>query len=387
MIRLGPCSSTLRRSVVAALIGTVGVTTRASAQASLSLQGFGFPAGQMSTRTLGAGGSLAEIDPLTPVNPASVSLLLTRLLYFQAEPEFRTVTSPNGTDHTTTQRYPNVFGALPVGGGVVVSLGSSSLLDRTGTTTFAAPQVLSGTDTVLMTTKFTVQGAMNDVQLAAGWSPTTWFRFGLGAHGITGHNLITVRQSFDDTVAFATSTQQRILSFSGTAMSAGVQFLAKDFTFAGSVRQGGPLTMSAGDTTLTHARVPNRLGASVTYTGIANSFISARTSRDAWSSLGSLGNPGLHGVDAWDTSIGADIAGPKLGSRPLFLRAGFRDRTLPFTANSQNVSEKSFSAGLGTLFANGRVLSDLAVIRASRRADVNASESAWTISVGLSVRP
>ena len=88
--------------------------------------------------------------------------------------------------------------------------------------------------------------------------------------------------------------------------------------------------MSADDTMLTHARVPNRFGASVTYTGIANSFISVRTSHDNWSVLGSLGNPGLQGVDGWDTSVGADIAGPKLGSRPLFLRAGFRDRTLPF---------------------------------------------------------
>ena len=276
-----PRSNIVLHVAMLTLAGIAGVASRASAQASLSLQGFGFPAGQMSTRTLGAGGSLAEIDPLTPVNPASVALLLTRLIYFQAEPEFRTVTSPNGTDHTTTPRYPNVFGAIPVTGSLVVSLGSSSLLDRTGTTTFASPQVLSGTDTVLMTTKFTIQGAMNDVQLAAGWSPTTWFRFGLGAHGITGHNLITVRQSFDDTVAFATATQQRILSFSGTAASAGVQFVAKDLLFALSARQGGSLTMSAGDTTLTHARVPNRFGGSVTYTGLANSYISRGPARIA----------------------------------------------------------------------------------------------------------
>jgi hypothetical protein len=387
MTRLRPRSNALRRALTGALLGIAALSARASAQASLSLQGFGFPAGQMSTRTLGAGGSLAEIDPLTPVNPASVSLLLTRLLYVQAEPEFRTVHSANGTDNTTTPRYPNVFGAVPVGNGFVLSLGSSSLLDRTGTTTFAAPQVLSGNDTVLMTTNFKIQGAMNDVRLAGAWSPTNWFRLGLGAHAITGHNLITLRQSFDDTVAFATTQLQRILSFSGTAASIGVQFLAKDVTFAASARQGGMLSMSAGDTTLTKARVPNRFGASVTYTGIANSFISVRTSHDDWSALGSLGSPGLRGVDGWDTSVGADIAGPKLGSRPLFLRAGYRDRTLPFTANLSTVTEKSESVGLGTLFANGRVLSDLAFIHANRSADVNASESAWTISIGLSIRP
>jgi len=375
------------RVVVATLAATAGLAPRASAQASLSTQGFGFPTGQLSTRSLATGGALAEIDPLTPVNPASVGLLGTRIVYFQAEPEYRTVTSPNGDDHTRTARYPNVFGAIPVGKGLVMSLGSSTLLDRTGTTNFTEPQVLNNTDTVLMTTKFTVQGAMNDVRLAAGWSPADWFYFGIGAHAIAGHNLVTVRQSFDDTVAFLTAQQQRILSFSGTAASVGVQLLAKDFTVALSARQGGTLSMSAGDTTLTHARVPNRFGGSVTYTGIANSFISVRTSHDDWASMGSLGNPGLRGVNGWDTGIGADFAGPRLGTRPLFLRAGFRDRTLPFTANANTVTEKSINLGLGTLFAQGRVLSDLAVVHSSRSADVNASESAWTLSIGLSVRP
>jgi hypothetical protein len=380
-------SSALTRVAIATLVATGGLATRAAAQASLSLQGFGFPTGQLSSRALGTGGSLGEIDPLSPINPASVSLLTSRIVYFQAEPEFRTISSPSGDDHTRTDRYPNVFGAIPIFGGAVMSLGSSTLLDRTSTTVFTAPQVLTPTDSVLMTTKFNIQGAMNDVRLAVGWSPTTWFKFGVGLHAIAGHNLVTVQQSFNDTVAFAVSQEQRILSFSGTAASVGAQFLAKDVTFAVSARQGGSLTMSSGDTTLTHARVPNRFGGSVTYTGIANSYISVRTSHDDWAALGGLGSPNLRGVDGWDTSIGADVAGPTLASRPLFFRAGLRDRTLPFTASANTVTEKSINTGIGTLFANGRMLSDLAVVYSRRSADLNATESAWTISLGLSVRP
>ena len=375
------------RHAVVVVLSLAAVASTARGQASLSTQGFGFPTGQMSSRTLGAGGSLAEIDPLSPVNPASISLLGARLIFFQIEPEFRSVTSNGGTDHTRLARYPNVFGAIPVAGNFVISLGSSTLLDRTSETVFTQPQVLSPGDSVLMTTRFTVNGAMNDVRLAGAWSPVRWLRVGVGAHAITGHNLVTLRQSFDDTVAFASSTQQRILSFSGTAASAGVQVVAKDFTAAFSARQGGTLSMSAEDTTLTHARVPNRFGASLTYTGLANSFFSVRTAHDNWSSLGGLGSSRLKGVDGWDTSVGADVSGPRVGSRPLFLRAGFRDRTLPFTADGNTVTEKSVSAGLGTLFANGRVLSDLAVIRANRSAGLSASENAWTISIGLSVRP
>ena len=244
-------SSALTRVAIATLVATGGFATRAAAQASLSLQGFGFPTGQLSSRALGTGGSIGEIDPLSPINPASVSLLTSRIVYFQAEPEFRTISSPSGDDHTRTDRYPNVFGAIPIMGGAVLSLGSSTLLDRTSTTVFTAPQLLTPIDSVLMTTKFNIQGAMNDVRLAVGWSPTAWFRFGVGLHGIAGHNLVTVQQSFSDTVAFALSQEQRILSFSGTAASVGAQFLAKDVTFAVSARQGGSLTMSAGDTTLT----------------------------------------------------------------------------------------------------------------------------------------
>jgi hypothetical protein len=44
----------------------------ARAQANLSVQGFGFPTGQFSTRTYGTGGALAELDPLSPINPASI---------------------------------------------------------------------------------------------------------------------------------------------------------------------------------------------------------------------------------------------------------------------------------------------------------------------------
>jgi hypothetical protein len=155
-----------------------------------------------------------------------------------------------------------------------------------------------------------------------------------------------------------------------------------------SIRQGGNLDIRAQDTTVSAAKVPSRYGASLAYTGIANSAITVRTSHDNWSALNGLGSATLTGVDAWDTSVGAEIAGPHLGvGRILFLRGGFRDRTLPFQAAGKDVVEKSVSGGVGTSFANDHMLADLSVIRASRTAAVGASEQAWTVSIGLSVRP
>jgi hypothetical protein len=133
--------------------------------------------------------------------------------------------------------------------------------------------------------------------------------------------------------------------------------------------------------------VPNRFGASLAYTGITNSSIAVRIAHDNWSSLGSLGGPGFRAVNAWDNSIGADLAGPRTFGRTVFVRGGFRYRTLPFQADSNTVTEKSFTGGFGTTFANQRVLADVALIHAIRTADLPATERAWTISIGLSVRP
>jgi hypothetical protein len=238
-----------------------------------------------------------------------------------------------------------------------------------------------------MTTTYRIDGAMSDVRLATAWVPNSWLRVGVGVHGISGHNLVALTQTFDDSLRFSAFSQSRVLGFGGGAVSGGVQLVSSKFVAAGSARWGGTLSMSSEDTVLSRARVPNRFGASLAYIGIANSTIAVRTSHDSWSSLGSLGSPDLRAVDAWDTSIGADVAGPHMGQRILFLRGGYRMRTLPFQASGQDVSEKSITAGLVTAFAANHVIADLALIRASRTANLSASEHAWTVSIGIAVRP
>jgi hypothetical protein len=359
----------------------------ARAQSNLSSQGFGFPTGQLSARAYGTGGALGEMDPLSPVNPASLGLLPSRILFLQMEPEFRSVKGVAGTERTTTARYPVVFGALPITQTFIMSLGASTLLDRTSSTSFSTTQRLPDGEDVAMTTTYRIDGAMSDVRLGSAWVPTNWLRVGLGVHGIAGHNLVALTQSFDDSLRFSAFSQSRVLGFGGGAVSGGVQLVSSKFVAAGSARYGGTLSLSSEDTVLTKARVPNRFGASLAYIGIPNSTIAIRTSHDNWSSLGSLGSADLRAVDAWDTSVGADIAGPRWGQRLVFLRGGYRMRTLPFQASGQDVSEKSITAGIGTAFAANHVIADLALIRASRTANLSATEHAWTVSLGIAVRP
>ena len=75
-----------RRAVlaVAGLLMLASVSLRA--QGNLSTQGLGFPPGQLSTKAISMGGSIGEGDPLSPLNPASLSLLLTSMITMQAEP-------------------------------------------------------------------------------------------------------------------------------------------------------------------------------------------------------------------------------------------------------------------------------------------------------------
>jgi hypothetical protein len=102
--------------------------------------------------------------------------------------------------------------------------------------------------------------------------------------------------------------------------------------------------------------------------------------------------------DALEYGVGADVVGPRLGTNPLALRAGVRVRDLPFSVrrpgaadgfDTFEVREVAFSGGLGFLLAANRAMLDLGVQRASRSASGagDLDESAWTVSVGLRIRP
>jgi hypothetical protein len=279
----------------------------------------------------------------------------------------------------------------------MVGIAVSTFLDRSWATSYRTTHQL-GNETVPATTTFRSEGAINDVRAALAWAARPWLRVGLGAHAMTGRNVLSVTDAFDDVARFDTLQQDTTVSYRGAAISGGVEVRAgRVATVAASMRVGGRIRAVSGDTDLRRATVPTRFGVTVAYLGIANSAIAIRTAYDKWSSLEALGRPGLRAVDAWDTSIGADVAGPRVAAdRALMLRAGFRWRTLPFAATPveggttgapRNVREQSFSAGAGTTLARGRATVDLGVIRASRDAGLSVDERAWILSIGMSVRP
>jgi hypothetical protein len=299
------------------------------AQANLSGQGLGFPTGQISTRAEGAGGATAELDPLSMVNPAALGFIGATTLFFQIEPEYRRVTIGSRTDNTTTARYPLFTAVLPIGPKWAFSVSSATLLDRTWTTSVDSNVVL-GSDTVSSTFLFGSSGSINDLRIGASWAPSTYVRLGLGGHLISGSDRVFVGRTFAQSSAFGNFADSTTLGFDGGAVSAGIQLVAPGLAIASaSFRKGGNLNATRNDTALGSARVPDRLGFSLAYIGAAGSQIAARTSLDKWSSLNALSQGTSQAVDAWDTSVGAEVAGPRLGSWPLMLRIGAPCRTPP----------------------------------------------------------
>lgn len=376
-------SLTSLRGAVLLLLSTV-----VHAQGTLSTQGFGYPTGQLSSRSLGTGGALAETDPLSAINPAALVNFGGSALYFQAEPEYRTLRVGAASERTTVARYPLVAAAVPLTATLFAGVSASNLLDRSFETSARGSQTVAG-QTLGTKSSFKSDGAIGDLRLGFAWAPRAWLHLGVAAHAISGDNRLTRMERFDDSTRFAALFDTTTVTFVGNAYSAGVELnVGSGGVVAASYRRGGVLSIKHGDTTLGRARVPDRLALSAAYVGIRGTSIAVRTARDEWSDLRGLGSSGLRITDGWDTSVGADVLGPRFAGRALQLRAGARWRTLPFGVASSDVRERSYSLGAGTLLARGRAALDVAGIRSAREASGSAArESAWTLSIGVTVRP
>jgi hypothetical protein len=357
------------------------------AQGNVSTLGFGYPAGLLSTRALGTGGAIGEIDPLSVSNPAAISSFGGSVLYFQMEPEYRTLHTGNGSENTSIARYPLIVAAIPITQDFTLGLNVSNLLDRSFETSTRVMQAV-GDSTVASTNSFKSDGAIADLQVALAWTPVRWLKLGVAAHAITGDNRLRNTEVFDDSTRFARLVDTATVGYTGSAYSAGFELIAgHDWSLAGSYRHGGPLSLKRGDTTLANANVPDRIAMSIAFLGIRGSSIAVRTAKDSWSRMTGLGSAGLRITDGWDTGVGADLLGPRFGDQNIQLRGGARWRTLPFGTSTSSVSEKSYSLGAGTPLARGRATLDVTGIRSTREAGPNLSETALTLSIGVSVRP
>lgn len=370
----------------------VGFTaSTARAQGSVSMQGLGYPPGELSTRALGTAGALGDIDVRSPINPAALALRPAAQIYAQYDPEFRSVTSGGVTSSTTTARMPNIGGILPLSSRLVIGLSASTLLDRNWETSRArtGPFGPGAVDTVAFNESLKSEGAITDVRVAAAYALTPRFRIGVGFHAFPGSLRLTSNELFADTARYQNVTQLTGVSFSGNAVSAGIEAaLLPSLSVALSGRKGGTAKMFGNDSLLTTATIPDRYSGAIAFTGIPGTLVAVRASHERWSQLGSLTTAHTNAVDANDISAGIESNGPRLGGGvPMLVRIGVRRRTLPFQVSTSTVQETSFGGGIGIPIAFDRVTIDIAALRASRTGVAGVSEHAYNLSFGLQVHP
>ena len=360
-----------------------------NAQGALSLEGLGYPAGGISTRAEGAGSSLADFDALSVTSPAAIGGVGSSALYFQYSPEFRQVTTAGGSAKTTTARFPVILGVLPMGSSWTLGLSSSTFLDRSFETSLTRLEVVGDAiDTVTVTERNKVLGAINDARLALAWSGGRGFRIGVGGHVFSGSNRIVLSTLYPDSAKYISTSQVERLSYAGLAASVGLEYHpSRLIGFAASARKGGDLRAQAGDTTIGSGRLPDHYSGSITFEGLPGTIISARLAHDAWSSLGSLSSTGIQAFDGWDGGVGIEASGPRFMQRIITVRAGGRFRTLPFGFGGDKVTEKSFAGGLGIPLTRDRAALDLSFERATRDAGTSVKERGFILSFGLRVSP
>jgi hypothetical protein len=376
--------------VAAIACGLVSLPLDLVAQGTLSTQGFGYPVGQVSARARATGGGLSEFDPESPINPASIGTSSDPRMFLQYDPEFRKVTNGDAAANTITPRFGVAALSVPIRRKGSAGVSVSSFLDRSSSTTTSREETIAG-QTVPITETTRVLGAINDVRIAFGYAPSAKIQFGVGGHVYVGQNRVFFTQAFPDTLKFSSITQVSTLGFTGFAASAGVLVRpSRQFGLGLSARKGATIEARAGDSVVSEADVPDRIGAGVSYEGIPGTSISVHVSRDMWSSLNGLGSSAATAVDTWEAGGGIEALGPRIAARQTILRAGARYRTLPFLAAGGEVRELSFAGGIGAQFFRNRATMDFAFERAGRTPEassVDARERGFIFSVGLRVRP
>jgi hypothetical protein len=362
------------------------VAASASAQGNLSSQGFGYPAGGLSTHAEALGGSIAENDALSPFNPAALSSWGRPGLYFQYDPEFRSVNANGQSDHTLTARFPLLAGALNIGSRFTLGVATTTLLDRTWETTHTGFAHF-GPDSTLYSERFTTDGAINDVQAGLSFLAFSKLSIGVAGHVLAGQNRLLITREFADT-NYAIFSQGSTLSYSGHSFSAGLSYRPLPALSIGiSGNTGGTMRTSRNDTSLTSARVPKRLGFGTVFGGVSGILLSANAEWNGWSSMNGLAESEIQAVDGWDYGVGAEVRSPSLFGTEFPVRLGYRHRILPFEASGEPVHETDYSFGLGIPITRGRSRVDLSVARATRSANLDVSEHAWIMSFGFFIRP
>lgn len=377
-----------RRLVVVALAAcTVAPVGAQSSQ--FGVRGLGIPGRGLSAASLATQGADGLVDPHSARNPAALGLLRSAALVFTSTQAWRTSENPGGSGSTREQRFPLVVAAGPIPRmPLAVGLTYSSHLVRDFT--IVAPGVDSprGVPVEVIDTLGST-GGINDLRLAAAWTPRPAFTLGAGVHLLTGSNRVFSARSWSDT-SYLPVRQTAELTYAGFGISAGVILQPTSrLILAGTIRHDGSLDVERDSTATGTIDLPWTLSGSARLRVSDRLAVSGMVATQNWS----VANAGLQALGGSEARNTIEVAGGleliRNSRRPeqLPLRLGVRHAELPFLlAAGSQPRELGVSVGTAFRFAGDLGGADLTLERIRRTQGSEYAETAWHLSVGVSLR-
>lgn len=354
----------------------LGAATGARAQDSqFGISGLGTPGRWESVRARSTGGALAFFDPLSPFADAALADLGQLTAAAQAAASFLRPELATGTLSLRTTRFPAFTLGGPVGHRIVVGGGFSSYLNRSWDVITHDTITLRGLPEAV-TDERTSDGGVADVRLAAAMRISPRLALGFGAHALTGSTREHAYRFYADSGLYRNTRQVGEVQYDGWGFSASALFdPLPGLRLAGLYRSDSRLRAKVGGNETARADLPTTLAVGVRWALRPTARLAASVTRQDWS---------VSGANAYNT-VNWSVGG-ELGGEAFPLRIGARGGKLPFGPGGQAPTEFGLALGTGKSFAEGRGRLDFGLEHVAR-SGVGLKESAWTLLMGLIVRP
>lgn len=378
-----------------ALVGLIGVASlepvSLAAQSSMfGIRGLGFPGRPLTPRTRATGGSFGLFDPESDLNPAAIASQTAVTAGFVLAPTRRHWEAPAGTASIRETRFPLIYVGGPVPGsklGVGISIGSYADRDfrlASIDTVTIRGQPVETSDTL------SSLGGLSEIRIASGVMLGSKTGIGGGFYFITGSSRVDARRHFADTT-FAPLRQTAELSYHGIGFSLGITHqLTPAIRLAATVRSDAKAKVDLDSTRAYTVDLPFTFAAGIQARASNRLTLAASGTYRTWSGANSdflaQGAPGSR--NTLELNAGGEYARNLRRPSRLPVRLGVRYADIPFPIKEGGKpKEFSISAGTGTRFAQERGGVDLTLEQAWRSEGSAYKERAFTLILGLSIRP
>jgi hypothetical protein len=383
-----PLLRLLRVVVLAVMLGLPAVL---EAQSSLfGVRGLGIPGRPLTPRSRATGGSFGLFDGESDLNPAALTTLRGVSAGFVLAPSWRRWEAPLGDATLRDSRFPLLTIAGPVPGTrLALGVAVGSYADRDFRLATSDTAELRGVPVAVNDTLSSL-GGLSEIRLAAGYTLSARTAVGAAVYWITGSSRLDVRRSFSDS-SYQSFGQSAELSYLGVGAALGLTHqLSRNIRLAALVRSDHKAKVDRDSTRVYDVDLPYTFGLGIQVRASRRLSAAVTGIYRTWSGANSdlLAQGGVGARNTMEVALGGEFIRNLRRPGALPIRLGVRYSDLPFpVVTGHRPREYSVSAGTGARFAQDRAGIDFSVEQAWRSEGSPYKERAFTVILGLSIRP